>query len=440
MCSSMERLSVTSSTGETLRLSEDGSVLPLYRSFLHLTSERQLDFLNTNADGRIVERLNSVTSLGIEAELLDSKSLEVWISWEGVEELKAEIARWAELHEIDVKVNEVPKSDSKMLSVLRGGGRPPDVVLIQSDYIPPLTAAGALQPMVRFPTEGLAEKGLEALSLDGKLWAMPFYFDAQMLFYRSDLVSFDFQESVNAGWDLPKFEEIAHGLKAQGIAPTSWNAYSAYWLLPFQLGFGKRSILEADGSVRVDDRATIEAVNYLKYLIDQEILDLRERDSMFSRFISGEVAMMLSASFSIPELERLGVGFGVAPFPDGPAGPIRPLLDFKGFAVARKTRRPLLARRFLLSMRDPAVQHSFTRAAFKLPVSESAWKLAEEENPYYQVLRHSYEAGVPVPSTKGYKVFKNTMWKMLRFLLTGKMPVEAGLQKAQSLIEQQMNR
>jgi hypothetical protein len=108
--------------------------------------------------------------------------------------------------------------------------------------------------------------------------------------------------------------------------------------------------------------------------------------------------------------------------------------------VARKTRRPVLARRFLLSMSDPAVQHSFTRKVLKLPVTESAWKLAAEHNPYFPVLRHAYNTGIPVPSTQGYKVYKNTMWKMLRFLLTGKLPVVEGLQRAQSLIDKQMSR
>ncbi|MFW5711037.1 MAG: sugar ABC transporter substrate-binding protein [bacterium] len=440
VCRSLERLTVTSGSGKTVRLTEDGSVLPLYHSYLQLDSGGRLRFLHTDTAGRVMGRLDSVASIEIEAELHDSDSLEVWVSWEGVEELKSEIRRWSELHGIDVQVNEVPKSDSKMLSVLRGGGRPPDVLLIQSDYIPPLTAAGALQPMVRFPTDGFARKSLDALSQEGKLWAVPFCFDAQMLFYRRDLMSIDSQESGRAGWDLQEFEEISSGLLARGIAPAAWNAYSAYWLLPFQLGFGKQSILEADGSVQANDPATIAAVTYLKHLIDKGILDLRERDSMFSRFISGDVAMMLSASFSIPELERLGVDFGVAPFPDGPQGPIRPLLDFKGFAIARKTRRPLLARRFLLSMSDPAVQHAFTSAVFKLPVSELAWKLAKRENPYFQVMRYSYETGVPVPSSQGYKVYKNTMWKMLRFLLTGKMPVETGLERAQSLIDSQMTR
>ena len=108
VCRSMRSLTVSSGSGENLRLSEEGSVLPLYHSYLHLAAGGQLRFLRTNDDGRVESRLDSVESIEIEAELLDSNSLEVWISWEGVEELKAEIERWAALHAVNVKVNEVP--------------------------------------------------------------------------------------------------------------------------------------------------------------------------------------------------------------------------------------------------------------------------------------------------------------------------------------------
>ncbi|MFO7730321.1 MAG: extracellular solute-binding protein [Spirochaetia bacterium] len=442
VCSSLKEISITSESGHTTSIRTYDEVLPLYHSYILPGERGSVNFFMKNQFGEADLQIEGVQKISVSAEQVESEKLEVWISWEGVEALKAEIRRWGELHDIDVKVNEVPKSDSKLLSVLRGGGRPPDVILIQSDYIPALTAAGALQPIVRFPTDQFAEKSLDALSLDGSLWAVPFYFDAQVLFYRSDLLSLS--EFARADgvieWDLDDFEKSARRIKEKGIAPASWNAYSAYWLLPFQLGFGKRSITGAEGSVRVDDPATIEAVEYLKRLKDEGILDLRERDSMFSRFISGDIAMMLSASFSIPELERLGVPFGVAPFPEGPVGPIAPLLDFKGFAVSRKTRHPILSRRFLLSMSDPAVQHQFTREVFKLPVSEAAWQLTAQQNRYFSVLRNSYDNGVSVPSTEGYKIYKNTMWKMLRFLLTGKLPVEEGLQRAQLLIDKQITR
>ena len=425
--------------------SGEDSVMPLYRSYLLPEDDGSLTFHTEAADASVrPATIVNVRSIEVEGESVTPGELEIWIAWEGVSELKEEIRRWGRIHGIGITVNEVPKSDSKLLSVLRGGGQPPDVVLIQSDYLPALTAAGALQPMVRFPLEQFADKSLEAFRLDRMVWAVPFYFDAQMLFYRTDLVELPFDDpggsGTEDGWDLPAFERTARELRDRGISPSSWNAYSAYWLVPFQIGFGKGQLLEADGTVRVDDQATYKAVCYLKGLADEGILDLRERDSMFSRFISGEVAMMLSASFSIPELQRLEVPFGTAPFPAGPAAPLAPLLDFKGFAVTRKTKHPVLARRFLLSMSDPGVQHSFTSAVFKLPVAEDAWLMAERTNPYYQSLRTAYATGVPVPSTRGYTVYKNTMWKMLRFLLTGQMPVRPGLEQAQSLIDAQMSR
>lgn len=429
ICRSLESLHLNSRRITIPRQGE--SVRPLYRDLIYLDRDNQFRY---KCEKRRSEELHQLV---LRADIISDQALEIWVSWEGVDELKAEAARWSLLHNISVKVNEVPKSDSKLLSVLRGGGQPPDIIQIQSDYIPPLCSAGALQPMVRFPTDTYQEKALEAFRRDGQIWAVPFYCDSQLLFYRKDLMQ---GPEETGSWSLAEFEKAAIALRDMGISPASWNAYSAYWLAPFQAGFGKRPLVERDGTVRVDDGATREAVHYLKDLIDRKLLDLRERDSMFSRFVEGSCAMMLSASFSIPELERIGVPFSVAQVPRGPAGSSSPLLDVKGFAISRRSRNPLLARRFLLSLSDCAVGHRFCSALSKLPVQEEAWLMNAGENPYFPALRTAFEEGQTVPSSRGYKVYKNTMWKMLRFLLHGSMEIETGLRRAQSLIEAQMRR
>lgn len=426
----IDRIRILYNNDQVYSPSPDETELFPYRSYL-IPAEGGYTLL---ADGS-ASRYDWVEGIEIDGELIVAEELEVWIAWEGVSLLKEELSRWGRLHDIPMRINEVPKSDSKLLSVLRGGGRPPDLLLVQSDYLPALTASGALQPIVRFPLQEFSPKSLEALSLEGELWALPFYCDAQMLFYRRDLIP---DARISEGWTLEEYTAVARELKNRGVAPAAWNAYSAYWLVPFQIGFGKRPLVESDGSIRVDDPATRRAVQFIKEQIDSGLLDLRERDSMFSRFIAGDVAMMLSASFSIPELERLAVPFGVHPFPAGPEDAMRPLLDFKGFAIPRKTRHPLLARRLMLSLSDPALQHAFCGELSKLPAVESAWQLTRAESEYYPVLRSAYDEGLPVPSTKGYKVYKNTLWKMLRFILNGQIGLEEGLNQAQQLIENQL--
>lgn len=425
----IESIRILYSNGQLYPFPAEGAELFPYTAYLTPKGEGY----ELISDG--LPKSNQVERIEIEGEPLSAEELEVWIAWEGIPRLKEELYRWGKLHGIPMRVNEVPKSDSKLMSVLRGGGRPPDLLLVQSDYLPALTASGALQPVVRFPLDQFSAKSLDALSLNGSLWALPFYCDAQMLFYRKDLVD---KERIPADWTLEEYTRLARDLRARGISPAAWNAYSAYWLIPFQIGFGKNPLLEPDGSITTNDRATKAAVRFIKEQIDTGLLDLRERDSMFSRFIAGETAMMLSASFSIPELERLEVPFEVHPFPRGPADTMRPLLDFKGFAIPRKTRHPLLARRLLLSLSDPALQHAFCGELSKLPAVESAWELSRVQHDYYPVLRRAYEEGVAVPSTKGYKIYKNTLWKMLRFILNGQIGVDQGLDQAQELIENQL--
>jgi ABC-type glycerol-3-phosphate transport system substrate-binding protein len=157
------------------------------------------------------------------------------VSWEGVPLLKREIARFAELHGIRVKVTEVPKTDSKLLSVLRGGGTPPDVIMVQSDYIPDLVEAKAIQNVDSFVPETITSKGLFSFSAGGKVWAVPFYFDSQLLFSNPRLV----REPAASSWTLSDMERIAARIAGTGVVPMSWNVYSAYWLVPFQVSFGK---------------------------------------------------------------------------------------------------------------------------------------------------------------------------------------------------------
>ncbi len=381
-------------------------------------------------------RIAGVKTIRVYGEEAPAADVEVWVSWEGVPLLKREIARFAELHGIRVKVTEVPKTDSKLLSVLRGGGTPPDVIMVQSDYIPALVEAKAIQNVDSFVPETITSKGLFSFSAGGKVWAVPFYFDSQLLFSNPRLV----REPAASSWTLSDMERIAARIAGTGVVPMSWNVYSAYWLVPFQVSFGKIPFLEADGSVRIDDSPTREAIRYLLRLKSLGYLAEMERDAMIAEFVAGNVAMILSGSYSIPDFLELGIPFSGSPYPmnDRTGLPVSPVLDFKAFAIPRKTRNPVLARRLIQYLCGIGVQQRFTAEMAKLPADERAWEIVKARNPYYPVLRYSADTGTPIPPERGYAVFKNTMWKLLRFALEGQLTVEETLRQGQAVIDANM--
>lgn len=378
-------------------------------------------------------RLAGVDRIAISGDPAVERDLEVWLSWEGVPRLKAEIERWARFTGVKVRTVDVPDTRSKLLAALRGGGRMPDLVMIQSDNLPALLAAQALQNLDRVDGSYLVEKGRGAFESGGRRWAAPFYFDAQLVFYSRK----HFPSAPPLDWTTDWLEAEARRVARSGVSPMSWNAYSAYWLLSFALGFGKPSIEDADGAVRPDDPGTKAALRWILRMRDEGLLEVLERDGMVGRFAAGQTALILSGSYSIPEFERIGLDFGAAPYPvvSATGRPVAPLLDFKGFAMSRSTRSPVTARRLLEFLSGVGVQQRFTSALSKLPANRDAWEVARSTNRYFPQLSRSYEIGAVIPPSEGYAAYKNTMWKILRFVYSGTMTVDEALAEGRRLIE-----
>lgn len=418
---------VDTAESETLR---GGNLADRFGEWYLTAADGAVDLLTETRTYRDLSRIS------VWGEEIPGDELTVWIGWEGITELKQEFSRFEKLTGVSLDVQEVPSIDSKLSSVARGGGPVPDLVMIQSDYLPEFTKAGILQKLDYMVPEHILEKGIDAFTRDGGRWGIPFYFDTQLVFYNPELVP----EAPPGDWDLEEFEAVLQDLRSRGIAPITWNAYSAYWFIPFQLGFGKESILESDNSITVDDQPTKKALRYIIDLKESGLLDIREREGMMSRFLTGNVAMILSGSYSIPEFEKLGVPFAVAPYPYNrkTRKPVSPLLDFKAFGITKRTRNPVLARRVIEYLTGIGVQQRFTAAVSKLPANTEAWSMIETENPYYETLSRSYRAGTVIPPADSYKVYKNTMWKLLRFALTGQLAAEETLRKGQEIIDNKL--
>lgn len=376
-------------------------------------------------------RIETIDEIRLEGDILDDESLEVWVGWEGTSELGAIIRSFGAYHEIDIDVVEVANIRTKLLTVFRAGGKVPDVVMVQADYLPVFTSLDLLQPVdvVVEATPDLRQP--DAFHTAERLWAIPFYFDAQLIVFQPDMVS----PSVDGRWTLDEFEKTLEVLAEVHEAPASWNVYSAYWLTPFLFAFGKETLADADGMVNIDDAATIEAIEYQVELHETGLLDSLERDAMLGRFLRGESGLVLTGSYSIPMLEKVGVPYGVAPLPVE----LRPIHDYKGFSITRRSRHSPLARRVIQYLSSTGVQHEFCKALSKFPARESAFAAGGENDgspvdAKQRALLAAAERGVPVPPTAGYTKYKNTLWQLLRLVFSKKISVTEALEEGQRII------
>ncbi len=380
--------------------------------------------------GELYQNIIEILFLGTPME---STNLEIWLSWEGISELKDEINHFAEKHNLSIHTLEVSKPDSKLIAVLRARGKVPDLVMLKSSAVENLVQSRSIQNLNYIKLPSIIPQGRNAFTLKEKIWGIPFYMDTQIIFFNKNLIP----NPPTEEWTLGEMESIAQSLLKQNIHPMVWNAYGSNWLIPFQKAFGKETLLNQDGSITVFDSPTEKALNYIVGLKERNLLVPMERDAMDALFIAGKVGMIISGSYAIPYFKSLGLNFGVLPFPvnhkNGMA--LSPLLDFKGFSITRQTQSPILARRLLQHLSGAGVQQRFCPELAKLPIRNDVLNIPGISYEYLNVIKKTVDAGIVIPPEHVYSIYKNNMWKLLRFALSGRMSVEETLKKGQILME-----
>lgn len=375
----------------------------------------------------------NISELRFHGSPMEANELKIWLNWEGINEIKAEIKRFASFHKLSVNTVEVPRPESKLISVVRARGELPDLVMLQSSAVESLVQSRSIQNLDYIHFSDLLDMGRQAFTLDNRLWGMPFYFDTQIIFYNKDLIP----ELSDIEWTLEEMESQAEKLKNRNIYPMVWNAYSVNWFVPFQIAFGKTDLISLEGEITVDEPYSRKALEYIIRLKAEELLVPMERDAMNALFISGKIGMIMSGSYSIPHFESLDLNFGILPFPLNmeTGRNLSPLLDFKAFSMTRQTRSPILARRMLQYLSSPGVQQRFCPEISKLPGRNNILNIPEIDYGYLSILKNTVEAGTVIPPQHVYSIYKNNMWKLLRFALSGKMSVEETLSQGQKLME-----
>ena len=136
--------------------------------------------------GELYQDIKEICFQGIPMESTD---LEIWLGWEGMNELKDEISRLAEKHGLSIHALEVPRPESKLISVLRARGKIPDLVMLQSSAVESLVQSRAVQNLDYIRLPDLLSQGKDAFTLKEKLWGIPFYFDTQIIFFNKTLIT-----------------------------------------------------------------------------------------------------------------------------------------------------------------------------------------------------------------------------------------------------------
>lgn len=339
------------------------------------------------------------------------------------------------------------------------GAKSPDIDVYQVDVIwPAMLAPHMLDLKDTFTTE-TAEffpNLIENDTVDGKLVAIPWFADAGMLYYRSDLLQKYGFPLPPATWDdlttmaarIQEGERKAGnrdfwGFVWQGRAYEGLTCNALEW----QASSGGGHIVEAGGRVHVNNpaalRAFTRAAGWVGTISPRGITTYAEEESR-QMFQSGNAAFLRNwpyvYSLANGDDSPIRGKFNVAPLPSGGHGHAAALGGWH-LAVSKYSRNPREAAEFVRFLTSHKVQRQRALELSMLPTRVALYDDPEiaEKVPFLPTMKKVFMQAVPRPSTaagEDYNEVSTYYYQHVHRILTSSAPPQEVLRELHNVLEE----
>ena len=236
----------------------------------------------------------------------------------------------------------------------------PDVLQLDVIWTAEFAAAGWILDLAPFapPARDFFAAAIAANRWDGRLYALPWFVDVGMLYWRSDLAdrppaTFDELLAQTARAGLP-LGFVWQGARYEGLVTV---------FLEHLGGFGGR-ILDEAGLVVIDSDEAVRALTFMRDAIYEhgavpaDVLAWQEEQTRFA-FQNGQAAFMRNWPYAVallqdPSASRVAGRFGVSPMPAGPGGASTAALGGSQLAINARSDRPDAAYALVEFLLEPA--------------------------------------------------------------------------------------
>jgi len=323
------------------------------------------------------------------------------------------------------------------------GGTTPDVAEVGTTWAGEFAEAGALVPLDDFVEESdiaddLNEGLVQAGTVEGSLYGMPWYAGVRSVVYRTDLFEAAGVQPPTT-WD--EWVQVGKALKAANpdVIPMPVAGDNEYGLYPFIWGNGGEIATEKGGTwtSQIDSPEAREGIAFYTGLATEHGLSTPaattwKETELRDAFVRGDAAMILSGSWTpkaileaAPQLEGK-IGAFAIPGPDGGLSP-----SFTGgslLSVFQTTDDQELAWEFVDMVSTGEFATQWAEATSFFPGIDSLLAEAQaSDDPLVQPFaQQMVEAGKSVPVTPAYGQVqaRKTVQAMLQSILSGAKDVE----------------
>ncbi len=366
-----------------------------------------------------------------------ASSITLWISWEGKKNYQDIMNRFEEKTHIKVNIVYVPKILQKLKTISKAGGKLPDIALIRDSYVDDVERLGVVSPIDKGISKEASERGKFAFTYKGRLYALPFYFDTQVVYYNPILFKKAGISSPNINWTIKDLEAYAKRLKSiKGIIPFGWGGYSPYYFTGFEYSF-RKDCVKCMARERFFTSATEKAILLYKKFIKEGIGVSLDRNAILSGFKKGKIGITIFGTFIIPDFLKDNTAFNILPLPINDMTGVRipSYLDYKGFILFKGAHKEALALLKFLSEKE--VQLEFCKPLYKFPDNDEALSQVLKDEPYLSGLKVTVETGVTAPKGAVYDRYNKALSNVLKLVLSRDVPINKAFEVGRKYLQGQ---
>lgn len=332
-------------------------------------------------------------------------TLTVWTHF-GTSELqwlKDQAAAYAKASGNKVDIVSVPFDNipDKLIQSAPKGQGPDIIVTLPQDRLGQLAAAGVIEPMDKYVTSrsDYDKTAVSAMTYQGKLFAIPMFAEAVAVVYNKKLVP-------KAPTTWAEFLKTAQALQTggnYGFLADLGNAYMNYGIVS---AYGGYVFKNNNGTLNVKDVGLSNAgadkasafLNDLRYkynLVPEGV----SGDAASSAFTQGRLGMFLTGPWSMGDIKKAGINYGIIPFPTPPGatGKWSPFVGVQGTMMSAYSKNKAAAAAFAKRISSADAQVAFNKAGGRIPVSLAA-RTKLKSDPIVAGFGKTISMGTPMPN------------------------------------------
>lgn len=270
---------------------------------------------------------------------------------------------------IRVDFMHIPQNYFQKLHLLFASNTAPDVIFINNQYLPVYANANVLEDLSPYSEEIGYEKfypkALQALSYDGRIYAVPRDISNLLIYYNKDLFKKYRIPYPHKNWTMDEFLETSQKLTHRPyVFGTSFEEDPLYYL-PYLTSNGFDDIPYYD---KIKDNESLKF--YAELRKKHHVAPTKDESAsatMAQMFLQGRIGMHLSGRWLVPKYrEEAKFDWDVTEFPNGKAGSIVPM-DASGWAVSKSSKNKPQAIKLIKFLSSKQCSEKFSKSGLIVP-------------------------------------------------------------------------